>query len=720
MSGAWPPLYRTRCFFRLRGWTFLRCSTKKNLDMHQTSFLQDLAIVMSVAALATVLFRQFKQPVVLGYILAGLVIGPHTPPFALIADEHAIETLAELGIIFLMFALGLEFSLRKLRKVGSTALIAASLEILLMILAGYGLGRAFGWNQMDSIFLGAILSISSTTIIIKALEGLGKTRERFASLIFGILIVEDILAIVMIALLSGFARTGQLEAEAVGMTILSLGSFLGILLVAGLIIVPRLLNYVARFKSDEMLLITVVGLCFGISIVTVKLGYSVALGAFLIGAIIAEARQIYKIETLMHPVRDLFSAVFFVSIGMLIDPALLAKYVVPILAITVVVVLGKVFSCAFGTFVAGNDLRTSLRVGMGLAQIGEFSFIIASLGLSLNVTSDFIYPIAVAVSSLTTLLTPYLIKNSDGLVEWFHRVAPKPMLQAIDAYSERVGDLEKHSGTRIVRKLLGKLGAQIALNLLIVTGIFIAAVFLQRRILIWWPEFPGGEDGTKAASWLAALLVSFPLLVAVWRKVEAGAMLVAEASVGVSKADSKDFGLQGVISSTILVFGTGRSCSSCGLSQLDFASFAERPAAYASHHGDLRRRSLSERREDLCSCANCIARYFRAARRSAVASGSDQPAAPPPRGKAGDRRSAARHGSRRKDDCRVESPNPDRSERRWHRAARHKHRQSRTGRRIGERRSNSPHRQRRSIERGQGASHSTEERELEQTERMLL
>ena len=448
MSGTWPPLYRTRCFFRLRGWTFLRCSTKKNLDMHQTSFLQDLAIVMSVAALATVLFRQFKQPVVLGYILAGLVIGPHTPPFALIADEHAIETLAELGIIFLMFALGLEFSLRKLRKVGATAFIAASLEILLMILAGYGLGRAFGWNQMDSIFLGAILSISSTTIIIKALEGLGKTRERFASLIFGILIVEDILAIVMIALLSGFARTGQLEAEAVGMTILSLGSFLGILLVAGLIIVPRLLNYVARFKSDEMLLITVVGLCFGISIVTVKLGYSVALGAFLIGAIIAEARQIYKIETLMHPVRDLFSAVFFVSIGMLIDPALLAKYAVPILAITVVVVLGKVFSCAFGTFVAGNDLRTSLRVGMGLAQIGEFSFIIASLGLSLNVTSDFIYPIAVAVSSLTTLLTPYLIKNSDGLVEWFHRVAPKPMLQAIDAYSERVGDLEKHNRTR--------------------------------------------------------------------------------------------------------------------------------------------------------------------------------------------------------------------------------------------------------------------------------
>jgi CPA2 family monovalent cation:H+ antiporter-2 len=529
-------------------------SNEKSRSMHETTFLQDLAIVMSVAALATLIFRQLGQPVVLGYILAGVIIGPHTPPFALVEDEHAIETLAELGIIFLMFALGLEFSLRKLKEVGPTAFIAATLEILLMIFAGYALGRAFGWNQMDSIFLGAILSISSTTIIIKALEGLGKTRERFASLIFGILIVEDILAIVLIALLSGFATTGQLEAEAVGMTVLSLGSFLGILLVAGLIFVPRLLNYVARFKSDEMLLITVVGLCFGISIVTVKLGYSVALGAFIIGAIIAEARQIYKIETLMHPVRDLFSAVFFVSIGMLIDPALLLKYALPIVAITIVVVLGKVISCSLGSFVAGNDMRTSLRVGMGLAQIGEFSFIIAALGLNLNVTSDFIYPIAVAVSLVTTLLTPYLVKSSDGLVEWFDRVAPKPLLQAIDAYSERVGNLGQ-SGSHMERKLLGKLGGLIAVNLLIVTGIFIGAVFLHRRIVVWWPEFPGGEDGTKAATWFAALLVSFPILVAVWRKVEAGAMIVAETAVGLNKGGPGDPALQALISRTILVFG---------------------------------------------------------------------------------------------------------------------------------------------------------------------
>ncbi|HEY1050725.1 MAG TPA: cation:proton antiporter, partial [Prosthecobacter sp.] len=261
---------------------------------------------MIIAAVVTMVFRYFKQPVVLGYILAGVIIGPHTPPYALIEDKHTIETLSELGVIFLMFALGLEFSLKKLTKVGATALLAASFEIVLMVWAGYQLGRAFGWGTMDSVFLGAILSISSTTIIIKALEEIGKTRERFAQLIFGILIVEDILAILMIAMLSGFATTGSLAMGDVAMTVGKLSAFLGVLLVAGLILVPRLLNWVAKFKSNEMMVVTVIGLCFGVSLLAVKMGYSVALGAFLIGAIIAEARHIAHIETLMHPVRDLF------------------------------------------------------------------------------------------------------------------------------------------------------------------------------------------------------------------------------------------------------------------------------------------------------------------------------------------------------------------------------------------------------------------------------
>ena len=291
-----------------------------------------------------------------------------------------------------MFSLGLEFSLRKLRKVGFAALIAAALEILLMVWVGYEIGRAFGWKTMDCIFLGAMLSISSTTIIVKALGELGRSKEKFAELIFGILIVEDILAIVMIALLSGIAMTGSLAVGEVFNTTARLGIFLVVSLVLGLLAVPRLLGYVARFKSNEMLLVTVLGLCFGVSLLAVKLNYSVALGAFVIGAVIAEAREIHRIEILTEPLRDMFSAVFFVAIGLLIDPRLLAQHWLPVVVITLAVVLGKVVTCAFGAFVAGNDTRTSLRVGMGLAQIGEFSFIIASLGLTLRVTSEFLYP----------------------------------------------------------------------------------------------------------------------------------------------------------------------------------------------------------------------------------------------------------------------------------------------------------------------------------------
>jgi CPA2 family monovalent cation:H+ antiporter-2 len=237
--------------------------------MHGIAFLQDLAVVMIVAGLVTVIFHRFKQPVVLGYIVAGVIIGPHTPPFPLIKDEDTVNTLAELGVILLMFSLGLEFSLRKLKRVGGTALIASLLEILLMVGVGYHIGRLFGWSTMDSIFLGAMISISSTTIIVKALADLGKSKERFAELIFGILIVEDILAIVMIALLSGIAMTGSLSIAEVGVTMGKLGIFLAAALVAGLIAVPRLLGYVARFKSNEMLLVTVLGLCFGSSLLAV-------------------------------------------------------------------------------------------------------------------------------------------------------------------------------------------------------------------------------------------------------------------------------------------------------------------------------------------------------------------------------------------------------------------------------------------------------------------
>lgn len=516
-------------------------------------FLHDLAIVMIVAGLVTVLFHRLKQPVVLGYIVAGVIVGPHTPPYPLIVNETTIHTLSQLGIILLMFSLGLEFSLRKLRQVGSSAFIGALSAMTLMFVAGYWVGRAFGWKTMDCVFLGAILSISSTTIILKALDELGFKREPFAQVIFGILIVEDILAIVLLALLSGFATTGSFTLHDIGLTVAKLGSFLGILLVVGLIAVPRLLNYVAKFKSNEMLLITVLALCFGVSLLATQLEYSVALGAFLIGAVIAEARQIVRIERLMEPIRDMFSAVFFVSIGLLIDPRLLGQYIGPILLISVVVILGQALSCTFGAFLAGHSRQEALRVGMGLAQIGEFSFIIASLGLTLKVTSEFLYPIAVAVSAVTTLTTPYLIRASPAVVSWFDRTSPRPIKAWLDIYTEWMGAESQKSD--VAKHLRRKWLWQISLNLILVMGIFLATASMRGRAFQWFPGMPGGFDGMKAVLWLGALLLSLPMLIASFLKLRALSMLLSEMAVRQRAGGVNTAGLRAIVETTLLIAG---------------------------------------------------------------------------------------------------------------------------------------------------------------------
>jgi CPA2 family monovalent cation:H+ antiporter-2 len=523
--------------------------------MHSATLLQDLAVVMMVAGMVTILFQRLRLPVVLGYILAGVIVGPHTPPFPLIRDEATIKTLSELGVVFLMFALGLEFSFRKLRKVGATALIAAGLEIVLMVGAGYEIGRAFGWETMDCIFLGAMLSISSTTIIVKALGELSRTKELFAQLIFGILIVEDILAILMLALLSGVAMTGSLETAHVLSTTVRLGIFLVVALVLGLLVVPPLLAYVARFKSNEVLLVTVLGLCLGMSLLAVKLNYSIALGAFLIGAIIAEAREAGRIELLTEPVRDMFSAVFFVTIGMLIEPRLLLAYTWPILVITAAVVFGKVVTCSFGAFVAGHDTRTSLRVGMGLAQIGEFSFIIASLGLTLRVTSDFLYPIAVTVSALTTVLTPFLIKRSDALVNWFDHIAPPGLVKYLDLYTGWVGSWRQGRHPSMTSRLIRRWTWQMALNLTLVAGIFIAAAFLRPRQPGWFPSFHRGTEAWNAVLWLGAVLLALPLLVATHRKLQALGLLLGDMATQRLGSEPRAAGIQAIIANTIPVAG---------------------------------------------------------------------------------------------------------------------------------------------------------------------
>ncbi|MBC3299650.1 cation:proton antiporter [Pseudomonas sp. SWRI18] len=499
--------------------------------MHAISFIQDLAVIMLVAGVVTVLFHRLKQPVVLGYIVAGFIIGPHTPPFGLIHDEDTIKTLAELGVIFLMFCLGLEFSLRKLFKVGATAFIAAFLEIILMIWIGYEIGQWFDWNTMDSLFLGAILAISSTTIIVKALNDLKMKNQRFAQLIFGVLIVEDILGIGIIALLSSIAVSGTVSSGEVFSTVGKLSLFMIVALVIGILLVPRLLAYVAKFESNEMLLITVLGLCFGFCLLVVKLEYSMVLGAFLIGAIMAESRQLIKIERLIEPVRDMFSAIFFVAIGLMIDPQILLQYAWPIAVITVAVVLGKMLSCGLGAFIAGNDGRTSLRVGMGLSQIGEFSFIIAALGMTLQVTSDFLYPVAVAVSAITTLLTPYLIRGADPLSLKIAAVMPKRMSRVFGLYGEWLRSIQPQGEGAMLASMIRKIILQVGVNLALVVAIFFAGSYFAARIGGYLESWISDPSWQKALIWGGALLVSLPFLIAAYRKLKALSMLLAEMSV---------------------------------------------------------------------------------------------------------------------------------------------------------------------------------------------
>jgi CPA2 family monovalent cation:H+ antiporter-2 len=509
---------------------------------------------MIAAAVVTLLFHVIRQPVMLGYLLAGLLIGPHTLPFPLIHDQQSIRTLADLGVIFILFSVGMQFSLRTLKQVGHTAFIAALLEVLVMFWVGYQIGLWFGWAKMDSVFLGVMLCITSTTIIVKTLTDLGLLKAKFTSLIFGISIVEDILGIAMIALLSGLAVTGSWQFADVGMAAGRVGLFIVMVLVIGLIAVPPLLHRVARFKSDEMLLVTVLALCFGVSLAAVALEFSLALGAFLIGTVVGEAREIGKIKTLTEPVRDMFSAVFFVAIGMMINPALLQGHWLPIGVIALVVIVGKATAFSLGTFLAGHDTRTALRVGSSMVPIGELSFIIAALGDELKVTSDFLYPIAVGVAALTMPVSPYLVKHADHIVGWFDHLAPKWFVAYLEVYSRWVERLRTARG-KPARWLLRKWLWQMALNVVLVTAVFIGAAYVSSYVEEWLPNLPRWMGGAKGVTWLAAAVIGLPGMIAVLRKLNAFAMLFAEMSVSRQRAGANMALIRTIVSRTVFIAG---------------------------------------------------------------------------------------------------------------------------------------------------------------------
>ncbi len=501
------------------------------MHSHALIFIQDLAIVLLVAGLITVLCRRLKQPVVLGYIIAGMIVGPYTPPFSLIRDELTIKTLAELGVIFLMFFLGLEFNIRKLIKVGIPSLIAAVAEIALMIWLGYEIGIWFGWQTIDAIFLGAMLAISSTTIIVKALDELGMKRERFAQLIFGILVIEDIFAIAMLGLLSSIAMSGSLHFSEVMISLGKLSSFLVVSLFFGILFIPKLLNYIAKFNNNETLLITVLAICFGFCLFVIKLNYSIALGAFVIGAVMAESRHLRLIEDLVNPLKDMFSAIFFVSVGLLLDPRVLWDYALPIFVITLIVIFGKILTGSLGTLISGQDGKTSMRVGMGLAQIGEFSFIIAALGTTLKVTSDFLYPIAVAVSAITTLLTPYLIKYSDPTTHFISKIIPRGLANTFSLYGGWLQNIQLDENQSPLKKIVRNSIIQIVINLFIIMAIFFGSNYAANTMWGVYLLKLTSIDLQETIIWGFALLLSLPFLIAIYRKITALSMLLAELSL---------------------------------------------------------------------------------------------------------------------------------------------------------------------------------------------
>ena len=393
--------------------------------MHQLpALISDLALILIVAGVVTVVFRWLKQPLVLGYIVAGLLAGPHVGLIPTIADTADIAIWADIGVVFLLFALGLEFSFKKLVRVGKTGIITAVTEVVAMFLVGLLVGRALHWSPTDSMFLGGMLSMSSTTIIIKAFDDLHVREERFATQVFGVLVVEDLVAVLLMVLLSTVAVNQHFSGAEMIQNLLKLVFFLMVCFVGGVFLVPTLLKKVHHLMNDETLLVVCVGLCLVMVVLAVAAGFSSALGAFMMGSILAETTAVERIERQLKPVKDLFGAVFFVSVGMMISPQILFQYAGPVALVTLATLIGKFLCSSGGMLLSGQSLKVSLQSGCSLAQIGEFAFIIASLGQSLQVTSEFLYPVVVAVSVITTFFTPYLIRVGEPLYHLLERTMP--------------------------------------------------------------------------------------------------------------------------------------------------------------------------------------------------------------------------------------------------------------------------------------------------------
>jgi CPA2 family monovalent cation:H+ antiporter-2 len=478
-------------------------------------FLETLAIVLCVAAVTTVLFQRFKQPVVLGYLLAGMVVGPYVP-IPLEAESRTVESLAELGVILLMFSLGIEFSLSKLMRVGPTAGFVAILQCSLLMWLGYLAGQAFGWSRIECFYAGAIVAISSTTIIVKAFEE-QKIQAEFTHIVFGILIVEDLIAILLITVLMAISTGKQVSGMELFQTAGRLATFLTILLVAGLLTVPRLIRAVVRLDRGETTLVASVGLAFGFALLAAYFEYSVALGAFLAGALVAESGVEKRVEHLVRPVRDIFAAIFFVSVGMLIDPAEVAANWLVVLAFLLVVLVGNLVAVPVGVFLTGRSVQTSVKTGMSLAQIGEFSFIIAGVGVAAGVIDKLLYSTAVAVSGITTLLTPWLIRAAPGVAAWVDKKMPRSLQTFSALYASWLEQSTAGAASVEVARL------RRAIRWLIVDAVVIAAIVIgasvemDRIVAIATSRLPLADNSAKLAVIAGAAALATPFLIGMVR-----------------------------------------------------------------------------------------------------------------------------------------------------------------------------------------------------------
>jgi monovalent cation:H+ antiporter-2, CPA2 family len=438
--------------------------------VHLPKLIADLALILITGAITTLLFRRIKQPLVLGYIIAGFLVGPHLSITPTVADNDNIKTLAEIGVIFLLFSLGLEFSFKKLLRVGGAASITAFVEIAFITVTGYILARWMGWSVMDSLFLGGMLASSSTTIIIRAFDELGIKTKQYVRVVFGVLVVEDIVVILLMVLLSTMAVSKQFQGMELLFTVTKLLFFLALWFLAGIFLLPTFLKKAKKLLDDEALLILSIGLCLGMVVVATQVGFSAELGAFIMGSIMAETTSAEKVEHIIKPVKDLFAAVFFVSVGMMIDPQAIVQYGWPVLWITLLTLFGKLFSTTLGALISGQPLKQSVQVGMSMAQIGEFAFIVATLGLSLGVISDFIFPVVVGASAITTFTTPYMIKFSEPVYNFIVKNLPAKWVIALSNYSSGAQHIQAESNWKVVMKSYA--------SIMVTNGIILIALFL--------------------------------------------------------------------------------------------------------------------------------------------------------------------------------------------------------------------------------------------------